>query len=66
MEKKKYYVWCEHCGYNRRTDETQDKLLTGAKETWCPECEEGILGHGSEWPDHMHMDWPQQKYDPNE
>lgn len=59
------YVWCEHCGYNRKLTYGQARKLDDAKETWCPECSEAIIGHGSEWPDHMHMDWPLLLYQQN-
>ena len=39
------YVWCEHCGYNRRLTDSQVRGLYAAKEMWCPECAEAISGH---------------------
>lgn len=53
------YIWCEHCGYNRSLTTDQLRELNGdVVETWCPECDEAMLNHGAECPDHIHLDLP--------
>lgn len=61
------YIWCEHCGYNRSltTDQLKD-LSDDVVETWCPECDEAMLNHGTECPDHIHLDLPLLPYQDDE
>ena len=61
------YIWCEHCGYNRSLTTNQLKDLSDdVVETWCPECDESMLDHGSECPDHIHLDLPLLPYQDDE
>lgn len=57
------YIWCEHCGYNRSlTTDQLNELTDDVVETWCLECDEAMLNHGSECPDHIHLDLPLLPY----
>lgn len=61
------YIWCEHCGYNRSLTTDQLKELNDdVVETWCQECDEAMLNHGSECPDHIHLDLPLLSYQDDE